>query len=102
MKKDGYTLIESLQIVGVVAVCLVILTVLIGGWGQIAVKKFGGSMTVNIEPNLNVVNCTWKENQLWILTRVRSTQETQVPQTYKFNEHSTLGILQGEVIIKEH
>jgi len=70
------------------------------GCTQITAKSFGGSMTVKLEPEMKLVNCTWKEDHsLWLLTTARVSNE--VARTYKFQEKSTMGILQGEVIIQE-
>lgn len=71
----------------------------IGGCRQITTKSFGGSMTVNLEPNTKLVNATWKDAQLWLLTTGRTTND--LPQVYHFKEKSTLGVLQGNVTIIE-
>jgi len=67
-------------------------------------KKFGGSMTVNLEKDQKLVNCSWKSNgksdsSLWILTRPRKEGETS--ETYKYFEKSTFGVLEGSVTIIE-
>jgi len=36
---------------------------------------------------------------LWLLTRAR--KEGEQPETYKYSEKSTLGVLQGTVVIQE-
>lgn len=61
-------------------------------------------MTVEIEKDQKLVNCSWKSGEdqgdsLWLLTRVR--KEGEQPQTYKYSEKSTLGILEGTVTIVE-
>lgn len=71
----------------------------VGGCRQIMAKKFGGSITINLEENRKLVNCTWKDSQLWLLTTSRNTNE--IAKSYKFEEKSTLGVLQGEVSIVE-
>ena len=71
----------------------------IGGCRQIMAKKFGGSVTINLEENRKLVNCTWKDSELWLLTTSRNTNE--IAKSYKFEEKSTLGVLQGEVNIVE-
>jgi len=48
---------------------------------------------------MKLESCTWKENQLWMLTTKRN--ETEEPKIHKFVEKSTLGILQGTVTIEE-
>lgn len=60
-------------------------------------RSFGGTETVTLEPGKRLVNVTWKENDLWILTK----QDTTNPTTYSFKQKSVVGLLSGEVIIKE-
>ena len=60
-------------------------------------RSFGGTETVTLEPGKRLVNITWKENDLWILTK----QDTTNPTTYSFKQKSVAGVLSGEVIIKE-
>ena len=62
-------------------------------------KTFGGSMTINLEPNEKLVNVTWKDSDMWLLTRPMLTGEQ--PQVYKFKEKSTFGIMSGEITIVE-
>lgn len=63
-------------------------------------NKLGGTMTVELEKDQKLVNCSWKkDSSLWILTRVR--KEGEVPETYKYHENSTFGVLEGTVNIIE-
>jgi hypothetical protein len=62
-------------------------------------KNFGGSMEIKLPVNTKLVNVTWKESQLWYVTRPMKKDET--PETYTFQEKSTLGILEGTITIKE-
>ena len=58
-------------------------------------------MTVDLEKNQKLVNVTWKDgDSLWYLTRTARSGET--PETYTFKEKSSLGILDGQVILIEH
>ncbi len=67
--------------------------------GNVSARNFGGTMTYELAPNTKLVNVTWKEDDLWVLT---SPRPASVPaQTYEFVEKSTLGVLQGKVIIIE-
>jgi len=66
---------------------------------QERVKRFGGSMDVELEQGKKLVNVTWKETEMWILVRDRKPDEQ--PESYKFYEQSAWGILQGTVKIKE-
>jgi hypothetical protein len=62
-------------------------------------KKYGGNMTINLEPNEKLVNMTWKDSNLWVLTRPMLSGEQ--PQVYKFKEKSPLGIIEGTITIIE-
>lgn len=62
-------------------------------------KHFGGSITVELEKDQTLVNCSWKRESLWILVRARESGE--VPKTYKYTEKSAYGIIEGTVTIIE-
>jgi hypothetical protein len=62
-------------------------------------RKFGGAATYRVEAHQKVVNVTWKEADLWILTR--PAKDGEVPETLKFQEKSSLGILEGTIILQE-
>jgi hypothetical protein len=57
-------------------------------------RKWGGTENVTLLPNEKLVNLTWKETQLWVLTLDTTTN------TYYFREKSQFGVLQGTVIVK--
>lgn len=63
------------------------------------VKNWGGTSTINVEENYRVVNVTWKETNLWILTEKMETPFT--PRTLYFTEKSSFGIIQGTIIFNE-
>lgn len=63
------------------------------------VKTFGGTAELKLEKGQKLVNVTWKETNLWILTK--SMKPTDSAETYKFHEDSNLGIVQGTYIITE-
>ena len=58
-------------------------------------RNFGGTETVKLEPNEKFINITWKQDNLWIIV-----QDT-VTGTYYAREKSSLGIMQGKVIIQK-
>lgn len=62
-------------------------------------RKYGGSETINLPVGKKLVNITWKEEQLWLLTTDMKQGDT--PQTYQFKEKSSWGILEGTVTIVE-
>lgn len=57
-------------------------------------RRFGGTEEVSLKPNEVVLNVTWKENQMWICTK-----DTTTGVVY-FREKSSLGLLEGTVILK--
>lgn len=60
-------------------------------------KRYGGQATIKLQANERVVNVTWKESNIWILTKLDTTK----PSIYQFKENSNLGIMEGTVIIQE-
>lgn len=54
------------------------------------VRTYGGEGTVNIPKGEKVVNVTWKEASLWILTRPMTTKDSAI--TYTFAEESSWGV----------
>lgn len=63
------------------------------------VKSWGGTGSYSIEKGQKVVNVTWKNEELWILTRTMHADESA--ETYKFNEKSSYGMIEGTYIISE-
>lgn len=62
-------------------------------------RNFGGTETVNVTPGSKVINATWKETDLWVLTRPMRPDEK--PETLKFVEKSSFGVWEGTIILKE-
>lgn len=62
-------------------------------------KNFGGSMTVKLDKGKQLMNVTWKEDELWILTK--QMDSTHTPTNYEFVENSSYGLLEGKVTITE-
>ena len=62
-------------------------------------KQFGGTMEIEIPTNKKFVNATWKDDDLWYLTRDRKPGEE--PETWTFEEDSSFGVLEGKVIFIE-
>lgn len=57
-------------------------------------RRFGGTETIELEKNQVVVGTSWKENQLWILTKDTITKE------YIYQEKSSWGIIEGQIKFK--
>jgi hypothetical protein len=62
-------------------------------------KTFGGTMTVDLPPNAKLDSATWKNEELWYLTRPMRTDE--VAETWTMQEDSSFGMIEGQVIFKE-
>lgn len=63
------------------------------------VKSWGGEGTINLPAGRKLVNITWKETEIWYLTRAMDS--TDVAQTYQFHEESGWGITEGTYNIVE-
>lgn len=66
---------------------------------QIRARNFGGSTTVDLTCGNKVVTATWKNVDLWVLTKPMKVED--IPEEYSFSEHSAWGVIQGTVIVKE-
>lgn len=62
-------------------------------------KHWGGSMTIKLEKGEKLVDVTWKESNLWYMTKPMS--ETDVAERYTFREDSNWGMVEGKVIFIE-
>jgi hypothetical protein len=63
------------------------------------VKHFGGTATIELPAGQKLIHCTWKDANLWYLTRPMAKADTAI--TYTFQEKSNFGVIQGTYIIKE-
>lgn len=78
---------------------ILIVSMLLTGCGQYTARNLGGTSTETLQPNVKLVNVTWKEKSLWIITR--PMQPNEKAETYEFKESSLMGVLEGKIIIKE-
>lgn len=62
-------------------------------------RSFGGSQTIELEKGQRLVEITFKDNNLWILTEPMDSD--YVPKTKTFYEESNLGVMQGKITIVE-
>lgn len=62
-------------------------------------KQFGGTMDVAVPKGQEFVNVTWKDNDLWVLTKNETAGH--VPTTYTFKANTSYGVFEGKVIIRE-
>lgn len=69
------------------------------GCSQIGAKNFGGDYTIELPKGERLVNVTWKDSDLWYLTEPMT--DDYEPKTYKLQEDSTFGIMEGTVTLVE-
>jgi len=63
------------------------------------VKNWGGDGTINLPKGQKLINVTWKETQIWYLTRPMTPQDSC--QIYTFHEESSWGVIEGTYTIIE-
>ena len=63
------------------------------------VKTWGGTGTINLPKGRKLVNVTWKETEVWYLTRPMDSND--VAETYQFQEESSWGMIEGTYNIIE-
>jgi hypothetical protein len=62
-------------------------------------KAWGGTATVDLAPNTKLIGATWKDAELWYLTRPMRADE--VAETSSLIEQSNFGLVEGKVVFKE-
>ena len=91
-KKTLLILVATIAIIALVVV-------LTGCTENSRAKSFGGTANITLPANQKLIIATWKDDDLWYLTRPMRPDET--PETYSFSEESSWGIWEGTYIIKE-
>lgn len=90
---------NKFYIIMLIIIALIMLFLAQGCTKQSRVFVWGGSDTIILQPNEKLINVTWKESNVWFFTRPMST--TDSCETYTFYESSSVGLLEGKLIIKE-
>lgn len=67
---------------------------------QSMTKDFGGTTTIDLPPNTKLEEITWKDANLWYLTRPMGDDD--IAEIHTFQESSEFGLIEGKVIIIEH
>ena len=62
-------------------------------------KSYGGTISIDVPKGQKVIEATWKDSDVWYLTR--PMREGEEPETFTLQEDSNLGIIEGKVIFKE-
>ena len=66
---------------------------------QIRTRVYGGEMTINLPAGQELMMVTWKDNDLFYLTRPMASD--YVPVTKVFQESSSWGVIRSTVYFKE-
>ncbi len=90
-----------MRIRDLVAVTLVItLTTTSGCTENRRARTYGGTTYMDIAAGQRVLNATWKDANLWVLTR--PLREGEAPEVLTFHETSAWGVLEGTIVLREH
>jgi hypothetical protein len=81
------------------AVTTLLACALPGCSSQIAVKSFGGDVTLKLEAGRKLEEITWKDDSLWYLTR--PMREDEEPETHLFEQSSVWKVFEGTVTVVE-
>ena len=57
-------------------------------------RHWGGTEKIELKKHEVLLNATWKESNLWVLT-----QDT-ITKVNHFREHSSYGVMEGEILLK--
>jgi len=79
---------------------LLLVVLAVGCTEQSRAKQFGGDANVDLPKGEKLVVVTWKDADLWYLTR--PFKEGDTVETYKFQESSSWGVMEGTIVIREH
>lgn len=62
-------------------------------------RNWGGEMDMHLEPNRKLVEVTWKDDNIWYLTKPMNNED--IAETYEFAESDAIGIFEGTLHIYE-
>lgn len=85
---------KKLMLIGLIA-----LTAAAGCGRNGATRTFGGEQTIELEPGRKLEEITWKDADIFLLTR--PMREGEEPETHTFQEISNWGVFEGTVTIVE-
>ena len=72
----------------------------VAGCGQQMARSWGGTYTIDLDAGRKLANVTWKDNELWTLTRPMHPGD--VPEEWTFQQKKVgVGRLEGSVVIRE-
>lgn len=91
---------KKIHKVWIVALVVIFAAFTLIGCEQAITKSLGGDMTMDLAPGEKLETITWKEDDLWYLTR--PMREGEKAETHVFKQSSVTGIFEGTVTIVEH
>jgi hypothetical protein len=62
-------------------------------------RMWGGTSTIVLPAGQKLINASWKDDDMWILTRPMHSNETA--ESYSYREESNFGVLEGTIVITE-
>lgn len=71
----------------------------LSGCQQANARNFGGDIILSLEPDQKLEMITWKDNDLWYLTR--PMREDEMSEVHTFQQSSEFGVLEGTVTVIE-
>ncbi len=83
----------------VTLLCLAALLLLLGCTEKQRARRYGGHSTLQLPRGHKLVTVTWKEDNIWVLSRKMHRDES--PEKYLFQEDSSWGVLEGKVYLEE-
>lgn len=69
------------------------------GCNQWKARNVGGSYTIELPKDAKLVNISWKEGNLWYITKPMT--EEDIAEEYQVQEDSLYGVFEGTITIKE-
>ena len=88
---------------GTLAIIVIVIIVIIAfarcGSSQNRARNYGGDMEIVLEAGEKLEEITWKEDDLWYLTR--PMREDEEPETHVFKADTVFGVWEGSVTIIE-
>jgi len=78
---------------------LALVLILTGCTQQSIARNWGGTYEVDLQAGQELEVVTWKDDDLWILTKERPADDPA--ETHRYFVDSTYGFFEGEIIIHE-
>lgn len=66
---------------------------------QSITRNWGGEMDMHLEPNRKLVEVTWKNDNIWYLTKPMTDDD--IAEVYEFAESDAIGVFEGTLHIYE-